>query len=360
MGLTLPRNAQIWLPGLLAWRWRTRGARPVRRVLLTIADHFEPFWHRAEEATARERVSLWRRRWPEIAARHHDSAGNPPCYTFFYPQEEYRPFLLDPLAEMVQSGIADVEVHIHHDGEGERDFLERMSGFIESLHQRHGLLRRQGGKLAFGFIHGNWALDNSRPDGRWCGLNNEISLLRGLGCYADFTMPSAPSPTQARLVNTIYWATDDPARPKSYDSGRPVAPGNGRRGDLLMVPGPLALNWKRPGRLVPAVETGELACYAQPSVQRVRLWLDHAPRIGDTLFLKLFTHGAQEKNSAVLLAGGLDSLYTLIKAECDSRGVGLYWASACRMAEAILALQQEGTLPAPGQTQAVMGGNYRE
>ena len=37
----------------------------------------------------------------------------------------------------------------------------------------------------FGFIHGNWCLDNSRADGRWCGLNNELILLRELGCYAD-------------------------------------------------------------------------------------------------------------------------------------------------------------------------------
>ena len=53
------------------------------------------------------------------------------------------------------------------------------------------------GRVVFGFIHGNWALDNSRPDGKYCGLNNEITLLRDLGCYADFTMPSGASPTRA-------------------------------------------------------------------------------------------------------------------------------------------------------------------
>ena len=75
---------------------------------------------------------------------------------------------------------------------GEQSFTGRMSRFIETLAGRHGLLRRHRGKLAFGFIHGNWALDNARPDGRWCGLNNEITLLRDLGCYADFTLPAAP------------------------------------------------------------------------------------------------------------------------------------------------------------------------
>jgi len=36
--------------------------------------------------------------------------------------------------------------------------------------------------------------------------------LRELGCYTDFTMPSGAEETQARLINTIYWAIDDPKR----------------------------------------------------------------------------------------------------------------------------------------------------
>ena len=126
---------------------------------------------------------------------------------------------------MTAAGIADVEVHIHHDGEGEQDFVDRITQFIEVLHNRHGLLRQESGQVRFGFIHGNWALDNSLPNGRWCGLNNELVLLRDLGCYADFTLPSAPSPL-TRIVNTIYWATDDPCRPKSHDTGIPVKDGS--------------------------------------------------------------------------------------------------------------------------------------
>ena len=165
---------------------------------------------------------------------------------------------------MTEAGIADVEVHLHHDGEGEQNFVERINGFTEILHARHGLLRKHSGKIVFGFIHGNWALDNSLPGGRWCGLNNEITLLRDLGCYADFTLPSAPSPAQTRMINTIYWASDDPARPKSHDTGVPVRVGKTLCGDLLMIPGPLALNWSsRKFGLLPRLETGELAA-SQP------------------------------------------------------------------------------------------------
>src|SRR4029453_6160995 len=114
--------------------------------------------------------------------------------------------------------------------------------------------------ILFGFIHGNWALDNSLPNGRYCGLNNEITLLRDLGCYADFTLPSAPSPAQTRIFNTIYWGTDDPQRPRSHDTGIPLTPDGPIGGDLLMFPGASPFNlreWPKPW--VPRLERGELA-----------------------------------------------------------------------------------------------------
>jgi hypothetical protein len=309
-------------------------------VWVAIADHWEPYWlassndaARADEI-ARERAAVWAAHWPAIAARHVDSAGKPPRYTFYYPQEEYRPAILDALAEMTRQGIADVDVHIHHDGEGERKFLDRMSGFIEALVTRHGLLRTHQGRTVFGFIHGNWALDNSRPDGRWCGLNNEITLLRDLGCYADFTMPSSNSPTQSRIVNTIYWATDDPQRPKSYDRGVPVKPGAPGSGDLLMIPGPLGLRFS--GRFKPRIENGELAHQDLASPYRIGRWLDLAPRIGANIFIKLYTHGAQERNSkALLLEGGLDRLFEMLPKECQGRGHELHYVSTWEMRQAV-------------------------
>jgi hypothetical protein len=305
------------------------------------ADHFEPLWNRADCEVARQRVNLWRRRWPEIASRHSDSAGRSPRYTFFYPEEEYHPHLLDPMAEMADLGLADVEVHIHHDGEGQQNFVDRIGAFTENLARRHGLLHRSNGRIWFGFIHGNWALDNSLPDGRWCGLNNEITLLRGLGCYGDFTLPSAPSPAQTRMINTIYWAKDDPSSPKSHDTGIPLVPGEPPAGDLLMIPGPLGLNWKeRRRRWLPRLETGELAAYAPPSPHRARLWLRLAPRLGDDVFLKLFTHGAQERNSQLLLDHGLDRTLSQLREECARNGQSLYFVSAWEMYSAIEGLRR--------------------
>ncbi len=223
----LPRNAQIWMPGVVSARLAAVRQPPVTHVWLLITDHFEPQWKHPSLAVARQRVANWRERWPAIAAKHRDDWGRAPRYTFFYPEEEYRPELLEPLAEMTRAGIADVEVHLHHDGEGEANFRDRMSGFVAQLASEHGLLRQHQGRTVFGFIHGNWALDNSHPAGKFCGLNNEITILQQLGCYADFTMPAAPSPCQTRIVNSIYRAVDDPAKPRSHDTGQQVRPGDG-------------------------------------------------------------------------------------------------------------------------------------
>jgi hypothetical protein len=344
--MPLPRHAELWLPGYLRSRLKNWASPGPSKVWVAIVDHWEPYWlgptdqtARADE-TARERVAVWSRLWPAIAARHVDSAGKSPRYTFYYPQEEYRPALLDALAEMTRKGIADVDVHIHHDGEGERDFVDRMSGFIETLVTRHGLLRKHNGRTVFGFVHGNWALDNSWPGGKFCGLNNEITLLRDLGCYADFTMPSSNSPTQSRIVNTIYWVTDDPLQPRSFDRGIPVRPGAPGSGDLLMIPGPLGLRFAE--RLLPRIENGEIAHQDLPTSYRIGRWLDLAPRIGSNIFIKLYTHGAQERNStALLIEGGLDRLFELLPRECERRGHKLHYVSTWEMRQAVDAAARE-------------------
>jgi hypothetical protein len=324
------RYAHLWFPGYLEWRLRVGGRGSPGDVWVAMADHFEPLWAGADEETARERVSRWRRVWPRIARRHTDVEGRPPVYSFFYPEEEYRPGLVEPLAEMAREGIADMEVHIHHDGEGEQWFVDTMSRYVETLSRRHGLLRKDRGRLVFGFIHGNWALDNSRPDGRWCGLNNEITLLRDLGCYADFTLPAADSPCQAGPVNAILRVRDDPRRPRSHAHGVPLAPGV-PDGDLTLIPGPLGPDWSSRGPLRPRIEAGEVAGYRPSSPGRARLWLRLAPRLGEHAFLKLFTHGAQERNLHPLLENGLDRLFVDLATECARVGARLHFVSAWEM-----------------------------
>ena len=338
--MRLPRNAQIWAKPYLKQRFKALrlGARKIARVWVCLADHYEPMWHNADISTAQARVAKWRQQWPEIAASSpKDSSGGPPQYTFFYPQEEYRPELLEPLAEMARQGIADVEVHIHHGKEGRQEFIRRIRSFCHVLREQHGLLRERDGQVRFGFIHGNWALDNSLPNGEHCGLNDEIKILRDLGCYADFTMPSGDSPSQSRMLNSIYWCVDDPERPKSYDQGNLLAPG-GPTGDLMMITGPFGLRWA--DRWVPRMETGELAAQDPPSLYRTRRWFELAPMVGEDVFIKLYTHGAQEKNLLSLLGDQLSDLFRFLELETQRNQCRMFYVTAWEMFQALDAIQQ--------------------
>jgi hypothetical protein len=338
--MRLPRHAEIWLAPYVCDRARCFLApRKPKRAWIAITDHYEPLGNSSSLQQAISRVRLWQDRWPLIADdAPRDAAGRRPQYSFFYPQEEYRHELLDGLSEIAGYGIGEVEIHIHHDHETAEAFVSKMTQFSHRLFYGHGLLRQHDGVIRFGFIHGNWALDNSRPDGRWCGLQGEIALLRDLGCYADFTMPSLPSPTQGKVLNKIYWCTSDVHRSKCFDHGTEVGVDCGVQGDLMMITGPIGLRYRQ--RVIPRIETGEIAAYDPPTRYRVRRWFDLAPQIGDDLFLKLYTHGAQERNCAMLLDGGLRDLFRWCQEEAADRQIELRWASAWDMFLAIEALAQ--------------------
>jgi hypothetical protein len=276
-------------------------------VLLCIADHYEPKHGRPSREVARARVERWRRDYPRLFGRFHDSDGRPPRHTFFYPPEEYEPDYLAALAELCRQGYGEVEVHVHHDGDTADNLRLTLRAYTDVLAARHGLFsrRRDTGELAYAFVHGNWALCNSLPGGRRCGVNNELDVLRQTGCYADFTLPSAPSPAQTRTINSIYYTWDRPGRRKSHDTGRAAGAGPPPPNSLLMIQGPLLLNWRRrKWGLLPRLENGCLQGSQPPDMDRLDLWLRarvQVPARPDWYFVKLYTHGAPEANADVLL-----------------------------------------------------------
>jgi hypothetical protein len=312
------RNLQIWLPDYLRRRRRPKVAGPTH-VMFCFVDHFEPAWGKADFATQQRRVQRWCTEYRALAVRHRDADGVHPQHTFFYPEEEYAPEHLDALQSLCADGFGEIEVHLHHDNDTEANFRATISRFCTLLHERHGSLPRdpRTGALRFGFIHGNWCLDNSRPDGRWCGINNELVLLRELGCYADFTLPSAPSDTQTATINSIYYATDDPAAPKSHDRGVPVRVGGTPSGDLLLVQGPLGLNWKdRRAGIMPRIENADVRGGQPPTRERIDAWIDagiHVEGRPDWVFVKVHTHGTQERDIDTLLGPPVDAMHAYLE-----------------------------------------------
>jgi hypothetical protein len=328
------RNMQIWLPSYVRRRAPTRGEGPVH-VMFCFVDHYEPMWGRADEATQRARVDRWCRDYRVLAARHRDADGRHPQHSFFYPEEEYLEEYLDKIAALCAEGYGEIEIHLHHDNDTESNFRETIARFCRKLHERHGALPRDPatGELRFAFIHGNWSLDNSRPDGRWCGLNNELILLRELGCYADFTLPSAPSDTQTRTINSIYYATDDPAKPKSHDTGDAVRVGGSASGDLMIVQGPLRLNWReRRMGVMPRIENADIRRTQPPTPARVDDWVRtgiHVEGRPEWVFVKIHTHGTQEGDMDTLLGAPSEAMYSYLeRAYNDGRDYVLHYVTA--------------------------------
>jgi hypothetical protein len=299
-----------WLPASLAraLRWRRAGhLNGEIHVLVCIADHFEPCHGGVSAETASSRVDRWLRDYPAQLNIFRDSDGRPPRHTFFFPVDEYQMDHVDALASLCRDGFGEIELHLHHDNDTAENLRKTLEQAKALFVNRHGLLsrNRMTGEVVYGFIHGNWALDNSRPDGRRCGVNNELDVLRETGCYADFTFPSAPSRTQPRKINSIYYAIDDPDRPRSHDSGVDVGTGSPPADGLMLIQGPLLLDWKRrKWGLVPRFENGCLQATQPPNISRLELWLKagvQVPTRPDWFFVKLHAHGAPEYSHDALL-----------------------------------------------------------
>lgn len=345
MTVALPRNAQVWLPGYIRSRLRHRrqhaaSATQPTHVLFCIADHFEPDHGHASIAQERERVARWVSEYPALADAFRDADGRSPQHTFFFPAEAYRPEHLDALAAICADGFGEVEVHLHHGHDTSASLRSQLERFTATLADRHGLLSRHpDGRIAYAFIHGNWALDNGGLDASTCGVNNELTILRETGCYADFTMPAAPNPAQSRVVNSIYYAQDDPNAPRSYDTGiRAGVTRRPPRDGLLLVEGPLMVWWPKPlTRLLPRIDSGTLDASPgnRPTAVRFARWVDANITVEgrpDWVFVKVHTHGAPERNAASLLGDDMREFYRRVGEKFnDGTGFRLHYVTAREM-----------------------------
>jgi hypothetical protein len=340
VGLTLiamecrRKNMQQWLGSYLSQKKPAIEAGPVH-IMFSFVDHYEPQWGRPTYEVEVQRVARWREGYKAMAGKHRDADGVHPQHTFFYPEEEYRVEHLNEIADLCREGFGEIEVHLHHDHDTDAGLREKINRFVKTLHDTHGALPIDPatGRPAFAFIHGNWSLDNSRGDGRWCGVNNELRVLGELGCYADFTLPSAPSDTQTKKINGIYYAADDCDKPKSHNTGVDVRVGGQASGDLLIMQGPLALNWKnRRWGLVPRIENSDVRAAYPPTRDRVDLWVNqhiHVKGRPNWIFIKVHTHGTQDRDIESLLGEPVDDMHSYLESKYnDGKNYALHYVNS--------------------------------
>ncbi len=364
------KSLDKWLPGYLrALASRPRRAdRPVH-LFLAICDHFEPLGpaDRLGLDYGRACVRRWQDEYGRLFGQFRDADKRPPQHTFFYPADQYQEELVEGVATLCDQGFGEVEIHLHHRNDTAATLRDLLTNYRDRLRQEHGLLGSRKHSAfniqlsaspphpssltphpsafpAYAFIHGNWALCNSRPDGDWCGVDEELAVLLETGCYADLTMPSAPSATQSRMVNSIYYACDRPGRKRGHDYGRPVQRGGRQEeNELLLVQGPLALNWQaRKWGMLPRIECADLSAAAKPSAARLDLWLRqhiHVAGKPDWIFVKLHTHGCLPRNADMLLGPTMVGLHAELQARQQLNAFHLHYLTAREMANVIKAAE---------------------
>lgn len=342
------KNMMVWLPAYFRKDWRSPVAPTgLKHLMFCFVDHYEPQWQKPSYEVECQRVARWRQEYPEICAGHKDADGRPPVHSFFYPEEEYRPEHLRALTELCQMGLGEIEIHLHHDNDTEAGLREKLRRFTNLLAREHGALPRHAGtgQPMWSFIHGNWALDNCHPGGWGCGVNNELIVLREEGCYADFTLPAAPDPCQTKTINQIYYATDDPCKPKSHDAGQRVEVGVSPVGDLMIIQGPLGLmSRSRKFGVFPRIENGDVRTSSPPRPDRIDDWVNtgiHVAGRPEWVFVKVHTHGTQERDMPTLLGKPMSEAFSYLESRYnDGADWKLHYVSAREMYNIVKAAEQ--------------------
>ena len=340
------RGANRWLPGYLRSQLRRPGLvqGPVH-LMFGIMDHYEPLNPGGKQPyeLGMKRVARWRDQYRSFADQFHDADGRPPRHTFFYPEEEYHQDYLDVLTDLTRDGYGEVEIHLHHSHEDAEKLRRTLSGFRDRLREDHGLLGSfSDGRLAYAFIHGNWALCNSDPN--WCGVPEELTILKETGCYVDMTMPSMGKPHQTPIVNSIYYATNKPGQSCSHFTGQHLKVKNPSNsplkvlpdaGDLLCIQGPLAVNFgNRKWGLIPRIENADVSGSNRPTPQRASVWINqhiHVAGRPDWIFIKLHTHGCVEANADALLGDAMADTHRFLN-DLDPDAFQLHYVTAREMA----------------------------
>jgi hypothetical protein len=358
------RSTLPWLPEYMWQRCvrRPPDMRPIH-LIIAVADHFEPSFEPeapstyADRDTQFRRLKNWCRAYPEALGAWRDNEGQPLRHTYFFPAEQYYEDLIDCLAEHCQAGWGEIEIHLHHGveypdtGENTR---QKLVEFRDALATRGCLSRLDGGgPPRYGFVHGNWALANS-AQGRFCGVDNEMQILADTGCYADFTLPAAPSSAQISKINALYECSMPLSRRAPHRRGRDLKSGRPAEIFPLIIQGPLLLDFGRQKQGWPfaGIENGELTTSNPPTMRRLGLWRKAAITVRgrpDWLFIKLHCHGMDPRDEPTLLGDPVRQfLRELIGHPLQGSEFLVHFVTTREMANIILAAG-DGLAGNPGQ-----------
>ncbi len=317
-----------------------RREKPLHIVFATV-DHYEPGTGNVSEKIECERVDRLLRKYPELASRHADNFGNLPRRTWFFPPHYHRYFSLKKLVSLCEAGYGEIELHYHH-GKAQPDTAENLKKGLRLTvdeYGQFGVFGTEKGVRKYAFIHGDWALNNSRG-GRYCGVNDEITVLLKTGCYADFTFPSL-NPSNPAQINSIFYARSQPNRPKGHNAGPPIEKNGPPRDGLLLIQGPVYPFFKT--KSPAGLRLFGDAIDGDPPVtpKRIARWIAtgiHVKGVPNVIFVKTHTHGAAYESA--VLGDEMDFILDFLETRfSDGEQFLLHYTTAREMYNMIKALE---------------------
>jgi len=291
------------------------------------------------------RLNKWCRDYPNMASRWVDADGHCLRHTYFYPAEQHSPDLVDRLAEHCDQGWGEIEIHLHH-GIQEPDNAENTRKTIVQFRDYlagHGCLARFPGETIprYAFVHGNWALANS-GNGYACGVDDEMKILAETGCYADFTLPSAPHQTQISKINRLYECTLPLDKAMPHRQGRNLTVGRSPEIFPLIVQGPLMLDFSHisPRNPFPRIENAGVTATNPPTIERLRLWKQAGITVSgrpNWIFVKLHCHGLDPREQGAMTGASISNFLHDLLVNSKNCGYQVHFVTAREMVNIILA-----------------------
>jgi len=154
------------------------------------------------------------------------------------------------------------------------------------------------------------------------------------------------------MVNAIYRAKDTPGRPRGHDRGGRVRTySTFDRDNLMIIEGPLALDWgRRKLGILPRLETGTLDESNPATPRRLELWIEQGIGVvgrPEWVFVKVHTHGCLPGNRRVVLGEPMRSVHEyLANRYNDGRAWRLHYVTAREMYNIVRAAEDgEGDDP---------------
>jgi hypothetical protein len=347
------------LPWLLRYPfWRARklfapnnGNGPTH-IVFVIANHFEP----GVGKQAAGPVERWCRLAVRTGSSLRDHNGTAFRHTYFFPAEQYDSPSIEMLSALQSEGLGEVEVHLHHgvdQPDNAANTKQLLETFRDILAYRHSCLSRENPSAPprYAFVHGNSALANS-AGGRNCGVDSEMALLAATGCYADFTLPSAPDQSQVPKINAIYQCGNPLQEAKPHRSGPDLKLGD-KPTLPIIIDGPLVFDWTRRirGFPIPRIDDGALASNYPLKMSRFRRW--QSARIGvkgrpEWVFIKLHCHAFFEQDQQAMMGDDLRRFMTEILELGDSSGAFRVHFASAREVFNMISAALEGEAGDPG------------